>query len=482
MFIHLSILSFRMLALFFVFQCSPSTSFAQFLGFVQFEGTTTGMGGVNVFLDPADPNTDPCDETTNFLGGFACSNFISAGSITADVTIPGTGPGGSFTFDDWDDGVTTFDLVLITRHILNTQPLENGYRLLAADVNGDTAITTGLDIIPLRKLILNIELPPPVLDSLDNPIAGLDKPWRWVPEYLPFGNPTFFANSTGTQTPFTVGGYPYYLATNWSFNVFASNTLDNGFDGVKVGDVSGNNSHSNGFAGNETTDRSVLMNFSTPTDFIEEGTVFHLIFRTDNFRDIVGYQMGFNLSALDVEVLGVEPGDLPGFSPDNFGLTRLGQDEFRTLWIDPEGKSRSLEEGQSLFTLRLKATKPIFDFSRVISRSDEILQNEFYHPEGNLAEAGIYLDIQKQASGLVGNHPNPFTNETSLTFELEEPSAAVVTIYDTQGKVLRTWREFFEGGYNEFTITDFEGLANGIIFFIVATDTQLFSGKMIKVD
>lgn len=57
--------------------------------------------------------------------------------------------------DDLLNGATTFDLVLIAKHILGVQPLESPYQLIAADINHSGNIST-LDIIHLRKAILNI--------------------------------------------------------------------------------------------------------------------------------------------------------------------------------------------------------------------------------------------------------------------------------------------------------------------------------------
>ncbi|MFN9380605.1 MAG: hypothetical protein ACK6BQ_11660, partial [Bacteroidota bacterium] len=54
------------------------------------------------------------------------------------------------------NGVSTFDLVLISKHILGVQPLNTPYKLIAADVNNSKSVTT-LDLIQLRKLILNID-------------------------------------------------------------------------------------------------------------------------------------------------------------------------------------------------------------------------------------------------------------------------------------------------------------------------------------
>lgn len=59
---------------------------------------------------------------------------------------------------DYSDvnGVSVFDVILISKHILGVQPLNEPLKLLAADVN-DSGTVTVLDVIEIRKLILGIE-------------------------------------------------------------------------------------------------------------------------------------------------------------------------------------------------------------------------------------------------------------------------------------------------------------------------------------
>jgi hypothetical protein len=54
------------------------------------------------------------------------------------------------------NGLTTFDLVLISKHILGIEPLGSPWKLIAADANKSGSVTTA-DIIAFRKLILGID-------------------------------------------------------------------------------------------------------------------------------------------------------------------------------------------------------------------------------------------------------------------------------------------------------------------------------------
>ncbi len=82
--------------------------------------------------------------------------------------------------DDPTNGVTVYDLVLISRHILNLEPITSPYVMVAADANKSKTITT-FDIVQLRKLIL----------GSDTAFVG-NTSWRFIPKSFQFsgqGNP-----------------------------------------------------------------------------------------------------------------------------------------------------------------------------------------------------------------------------------------------------------------------------------------------------
>ncbi|MEZ4931413.1 MAG: hypothetical protein R2788_04680 [Saprospiraceae bacterium] len=74
------------------------------------------------------------------------------------------------------NGVTTYDIV-VTRHILSIQPMDDPYKLIAADINNSGSITT-FDIVQLRKLILGVYQNFPDNNS-----------WRFVRAGYVFPNP-----------------------------------------------------------------------------------------------------------------------------------------------------------------------------------------------------------------------------------------------------------------------------------------------------
>jgi hypothetical protein len=110
------------------------------------------------------------------------------------------------------NGVSTYDLLLISKHILNIEPLDSPWKIIAADANQDGKVTTA-DIITLRKLILGITT------ELPN-----GKSWRFLPYDYTFPNPLNPfqpAFPERIESPNTADPAPSYFA----------------FKGVKIGDV-----------------------------------------------------------------------------------------------------------------------------------------------------------------------------------------------------------------------------------------------------
>lgn len=83
-------------------------------------------------------------------------------------------------------GISTYDLVVMSRHILGIEDIASPYKLIAADVNQDGFVST-MDIVLTRQLILA-----QVVAFPDN------KSWRFIPLDFEFQNP---ANPLETPIP-----------------------------------------------------------------------------------------------------------------------------------------------------------------------------------------------------------------------------------------------------------------------------------------
>ena len=84
--------------------------------------------------------------TTNSEGIFKFSDLNMDKKYTLNITKE----------TQYLEGVSTYDLLLINRHILGIKPIMSKYGMIAADVNNSGSITT-LDMVLIKKMILQIE-------------------------------------------------------------------------------------------------------------------------------------------------------------------------------------------------------------------------------------------------------------------------------------------------------------------------------------
>ncbi|MFT4566301.1 MAG: hypothetical protein ACI9FN_001256, partial [Saprospiraceae bacterium] len=114
--------------------------------------------------------------------------------------------------DDYLNGISTADIILIQRHILSIKTFEDPHQTIAADVSGDERVTS-LDLVELRKLIL----------GRSNEFSG-KKSWRFI----------------STSQELNDARDPWPLEETLTIDHLDQNQLGNDFVAIKLGDVNGN--------------------------------------------------------------------------------------------------------------------------------------------------------------------------------------------------------------------------------------------------
>ncbi|MCC6413928.1 MAG: hypothetical protein IT270_19925, partial [Saprospiraceae bacterium] len=163
------------------------------------EGAEFELQGSYPALPPINMVVDPDSITVNGCFFFNTTFLPSGGTYTV---IPSHD-------DNHLNGVTTFDGVIILKHILGIDNFDYPHQLIAADVNNSKSVTT-FDIADMRKLLLG------VYDEFPNNTS-----WRFYDADHVFPNPA---------NPF-VPAFPETI----SFNGDPMAPID--FKAVKIGDV-----------------------------------------------------------------------------------------------------------------------------------------------------------------------------------------------------------------------------------------------------
>ncbi|MBK8555621.1 MAG: lamin tail domain-containing protein [Lewinellaceae bacterium] len=326
-----------------------------------------GVEEASVHLSGTHPALPPISmfDMSDNQGGFLFSNALP---IASNFTLA------PLKDDNPLNGVTTYDLVLISKHILGLQPLDTPYKMIAADANKSNSITT-FDIVELRKLILGIY-----------PSLPLNTSWRFVDRDYVFpsaGNP-FFEPFPETK----------------SYADVQADMMYNDFVGVKIGDVNGS-AIPNGLLSSDDRSSGTLL-IDLQDQIVAPGDVIEVQFKAD--RKVEGYQ--FTLALEHLEVLNILTGE--SMSADNFAV------------FPSAGAITTSYDGKSLgvFTVRFRAT------SNGVLRNMIKVSSSSYQGRAFLCRPFKKLDVALRFNGEQGQTLNGVgfrVYQNSLTHRTTEP-------------------------------------------------------------
>ena len=338
---------------------------------------------------------------------------------------------------DHNNGVTTFDIVLLIKHILGVEPLNSPYKLIAADINRSNTVTT-FDAVEMRKLILGINTEFPNNTS-----------WRFIPKEFVFDDP---ANPFAQPIPDTV----------W---VNGPNVLQVDFIGMKIGDLNG--SASVGFTeNNEERNTGELISLKSENIHFNKGELIEVPFYFKQ-NNIIGFQgeLDFDLQGLDL--LEIKDGLL---KEEHFGKNKLKDGLLKFSF----NQNENIISGKNypLFTLVFR-TFSTGETKNRIAINDRGLKAEGY--TDLLSIHAMSLDFQsndhaiKNYFKLSPARPNPFTQKTTLSFYLPATGDVRFSFIAADGKLLKSYQANFVAGDSFIEITRTDLGQNGIIFCKIET-------------
>jgi hypothetical protein len=331
---------------------------------------------------------------------------------------------------DYLNGVSTFDLVTMQRHILDSRKLDSPYKLIAADINNSKTITV-LDMIQLRKLILGI------ITKFEN-----NSSWRFIPTDYVFPNP---ANPWQESFPEVK-----------NFNNLVGKANNASFVGIKMGDLNGSVIPNTAGGQIRSFVDKVTLNLSEMK--LEAGETKKVAFSLENMKDIEGIQFTMEFDKSSLELIDV--------------VNEIAQDEHVAIFGDENlmtvSWNGSVREG-ALFHLVLRAKKPAY-LSEAIRLNDRITKKEAYI-NGKLHDVvpGFNVNQDGQVYALYQNVPNPFTDETIIGFQLPVSERGTLEIQDASGRVVKVFESEFRKGYNQQKVKLADLKGPGVYFYKLNT-------------
>lgn len=413
-------------------------------------GGVTGSGAVAGIV--AKESSDAVQDVEVMVSGQELMGTMT--DIEGRYTIEGLEEGFDYTLiaekqEAPLNGVSTFDLVLMSKHILGTQLLDSPYKMIAADVNNSGTITS-MDAIALRRLVLNIDL------KFSN-----NSSWRFVPAYFEFPNP---ANPWSAPFPEVL-----------NINNLQGSISDRSFVAIKIGDLN----HSAVGNAMQATPRNIQGSFALDLEEqqFQTGGTYEVAFRAKDIADIQGFQGTLQLDET-VELLDLKTGVL---SMDNFGLRLIDEGMITTSWHRTGYQIPDSDE--VLFTLVLKARTET-QLSDVIRISSRQTVAEAYDNHDGLLEVNLNFGAETQAAGieLYQNRPNPFLEDSQIGFYLPEAASVSLTIHDASGRMIKLIRGDFARGNHQVNVKRSDLGSTGVLYYTLTSGAFTATKKMILIE
>ena len=357
---------------------------------------------------------------------------------------------------DYLNGVSTFDLVLISQHILGVAPLDSPYKRIAADANNSESITT-LDLIVLRKLILSIDV------ELAN-----NSSWRFVDADYVFPNP----NNPWHEA------FPEIRNVN---DLSAAGLANVDFIAVKIGDVNGD-AQVNSFTAVEGRDVDEFFFFNVDDIEMKAGQEYTVAFSTTDIANIRGYQATLSFGTNAVELVDIISGMA---KEENFGFSYLDEGLITTSWHwNSEALAKESIGNSIMFSLVLRASTDA-QLSEVLGVSSRITKAEAYNQAWEYLDVAIGFGTHSIANTdkfvLYQNTPNPFSRETLIGFNVPEAGNVKLSITDINGNVIKQILLEPVKGYNA-VVLDAAQLPKGMLYYTLKAGAFSDTKQMINLE
>jgi len=391
-------------------------------------------------------NNTPVATTTNVSGAFLVDNLPYGANLTL---IPSKN-------DDLMNGVSTMDMIIMSKHILGLESITSPYSLIAADIDGSGGIST-LDLIRLRKLVLN------EADSFPNGIPS----WRFIDAdyHFPEG-----------ENPLKVD-YPE-LKNVESFNTATGNVR---FIAIKMGDVNGTvRPNSVLMSQGRSTNGDVVMR--TQNRAFKAGETFTVDLYSEDLFNLIAFQFTLDYDERLLELQDYTPGDLPEMTRANFSEIDRGMGRFTTSWNE-KNTVLTIDRG-TVCTMTFRAMRSGDLYTALDLNSDPTVAEAYNYNSDPMQVLLQFVDEQGASVNssdfyLYQNHPNPFQGYTTIGFVLPKRAKAALSVYDMAGKMIYQHRGDFNKGYNELELSSAVLPAHGLYYYRLESDEFTTTRKMI---
>lgn len=348
------------------------------------------------------------------------------------------------------DGVTTFDIVQIQKHILGIKEFDDPLKYVAADVNNNKRVT-GSDISEIRKLILGIQ------SSFTNNTS-----WRFITKSYSFQDP---------YNPLAENFEEAFEIQKLNRNYYAD------FVGIKIGDIDDSN-HQFGLASTTTRSKNIESISMMDAELQKaESYVIEVPFASIRNWDGVQIALQFDRAVCNIEELVFDNSNL--IKPENVNL--LDNGVVVLSWADVSHRWTKEDNASLKVKIKLQSNAKL---SNILSILNNGFLSECYTVSGE--SKSLQLEFNSDAFSddlrLYQNIPNPFQHATVVPFFINYNAHITCTVTDMNGKTVYVESGNYDKGYHEINIQKKQLPSSGIYYYHLQTDKNRVFRRMILID
>lgn len=328
-------------------------------GEVRFRGYGFGVTNHSILIDvlytsPSGSSGTGPFSTTSYCGPYDGSLEITNNGSTPTNTVT-VSPSGPSSYSDVVDGVAASDIVIVQADVINTTPITDGFKKIAADVDNNDDIESN-DVYFMQQVILGN-------------YTSFNRPnWEYVSQNTTINagfHSSPWSSVINQSTGHTYGGTSYNQITDPSFNwrLF-------GFYTTKVGELTisdGANSLVCGTYSFKEDDKKLTSRSSAKRSYydvarIKKGTKFKFIVSLDETQEASAYDIPLFVDASKLQVLSLK--STQGKNP-RWNHNKLNN-RLTALFLDKELNVSNLIPGK-LLEIELLSIEDISNLNSAVS-------------------------------------------------------------------------------------------------------------------
>jgi hypothetical protein len=336
---------------------------------------------------------------------------------------------------DFMNGISTLDMIILRNHILELEIIENPFLLLAADTDGSGDISTR-DMIEIRRLILT------QIDSFEK-----GQSWIFLPEKFEF---------VDSISPLQQSFPKEYLINS------GMKTIPFNWFGIKIGDLN----HS---ALQDIEPRGMGSHLITLKSKIEGNyTIIHFYSSSKEYEKLTGLQMSISIGNLLLEEI----------IYDIISETEIYRTKDEKILVS------HITDGQiherPLFSIKIKNYEAINWEEEIALINFEFFQSEAYNQY--FEKIPIKLEMESNVSSVIlnQNYPNPFSKESVITIHSGKKTCGYMILSDWKGTELMKENICWDKGINLFQIPSQLIKNSGWYYFTFQSADRIQSIKLVK--